>query len=120
MDVAQLVERLGRVHDLPKQERRYAYGKVLGIARQLFPDFSGAVEMHRKLLKIRGHINPLDGPDRKTFERVFEQVPGLSKAYEMLISQAYLNSRQTPNFVPNQMEYWGTEVRFDSDLGRQL
>ena len=120
MNVAQLVEKLNRAHNLQGQERRAAYGETLEVAKQLFPDFAGAAEKHKGQLLSQEHVNPLETSEREVFEQVFEEVPGLSRAYGAMTAQLYAESRQPVLSLPASIEYWGMEIRCDSNLGRQL
>lgn len=120
MNVAQLVEKLDRVQGLRRLERRVAYGEALEFAKQLFPELSVPIERHKRQLEDREQLSPLDGADRETFKCIFEQVPGLSKAYGAATASLYAGYKPSVQFLPDQTEYWGAELRFDSDLGRQL
>ncbi len=120
MNVAQLVERLNRAHNLQGQERRATYDEALKVAKQLFPDFAGAAEKHKGQLLSLEYVNPLETSEREVFEQVFEEVPGLSRAYGAMTAQLYVESRRPVPSLLDQREYWGTKLRFDSDIGRQL
>ena len=118
MNVGQLVDKLDRAHSLQGQERRAAYGEALEVAQQLFPDLSEAAERHQRQLLSGERLSPFETSGRKVFEQVFGEVTGLSRAYGAMTAKLY--ARQPVPSLPDQREYWGTELRFDSDLGRQL
>jgi hypothetical protein len=81
MNVGQLTEQLEAANEMKPKQRRQAYADAVDAARELFPKFDEVAKRHKQTLQNEGHVSPYDTEDRGTFQGVFDQVPGLSKAY---------------------------------------
>lgn len=120
----EVLETLAAAQHLEGEAKKRAYADAVEQAKRLFPDFAGATERHQQQLQSDRHVSPLEKSDGAVFEAVFAQVPGLSRAYGAVTAPLHatqpLQSYPEVPSLPDQCEYWGHELRFDSDLGRQI
>ncbi len=104
--VSMQIEKGNKTTGLP---RRVFYGRAIEQAKEIFPEFAEAVQVHtQELHTSKKHISPFDSSKGGIFQDVFRQVPGLSHAYGMITRRLYQSLQpsdtvgRTQRYLPSQ------------------
>lgn len=107
MNVEELTAKLEAAQKMAGLSRKEAYNEALDDAKRLFPDFARAVACHLNAVSKGERLSPYKTPTADVFRRVFESVPGLSRAYGFVLKSEFKGFKPAE---PNG--YW------DSDGGQ--